>query len=147
MRHDCRLVRKKKQQPKRQAVESRYQCDVCDRKYIQKSHLNHHVKSVHLGSRPYQCGTCNMTFSTKQTLVVHIRIHTGSKPYKCIRCGENWRTISHLHRHYRKYHFMVAKEHCEYCDLSYFHEDDLEYHMKSKHKKKLFCAVTNLVDT
>ena len=49
-------------------------CHICEKIFPRKSHMNDHVKSVHLGQR-IKCELCDKTFSHKNNLHVHMKKH------------------------------------------------------------------------
>ena len=59
-----------------------FKCDVCQKKFVQKAHLQRHTKT-HTGEKPYICGeiNCDARFPTKEARDTH---HTNycRFPYK-----------------------------------------------------------------
>ncbi|XP_063370737.1 zinc finger protein 37-like [Cydia amplana] len=73
-----------------------YSCEICKKRFAQKSYLNRHVKShtgsslnthirSHAGAKPYSCDICKKRFARKSNLNTHILSHTGAKPYSCFK--------------------------------------------------------------
>ena len=59
-----------------------HSCRQCGKKFVQSSHVNYHMKTVHAPpgtERPkhHVCGECGAKFSTASTLRKHSRTHTG----------------------------------------------------------------------
>ena len=52
-------------------------CDVCDKKYTQKSHLYSHKRRVHEGIR-YSCKYCDYTVSSSR----QVKVHTANKHHE-----------------------------------------------------------------
>lgn len=77
-----------------------FRCDYCYRSFTVKSTLISHQKT-HMADAPkkFPCHVCNLRFSTKGSLKVHIRLHTGYKPFKCPICSARFRTSGHRKAH------------------------------------------------
>ncbi|KAK3924395.1 Zinc finger protein 268 [Frankliniella fusca] len=134
MQHECKRMfhMRKVSHP-----EARFECDHCDRKYKNKFHLNHHIRTFHQGRRNYECKLCKMAFGEKQTLVVHMRTHSGAEPFGCTLCAARFKTRNNLHTHYRTNHYLVPEFFCEYCDnKAYYFARDLAEHKRTIHLKK-----------
>ncbi|CAO2595397.1 Zinc finger protein with KRAB and SCAN domains 4 [Lemmus lemmus] len=55
-----------------------YQCNECERSFIQNRSLMEH-KKIHTGEKPYQCNACGKGFTRTSYLVQHQRSHVGKK--------------------------------------------------------------------
>ncbi|XP_004474229.1 zinc finger protein with KRAB and SCAN domains 3 [Dasypus novemcinctus] len=55
-----------------------YQCNECERSFIQNTGLIEHQK-IHTGEKPYQCDACGKGFTRTSYLVQHQRSHVGKK--------------------------------------------------------------------
>ena len=58
----------------RSGREKRFECGVCFRKFLAKSHLNDH-KMIHTGELPYKCMFCSRPFRHKSGMNSHHRRH------------------------------------------------------------------------
>ena len=58
----------------------------------------HHINS-HLGIKPYKCQLCSKKFTQKSHLNTHTRVHSGAKPFICHRCGKRFAIKSNFKKH------------------------------------------------
>ncbi|XP_047144845.1 zinc finger protein Xfin isoform X1 [Hydra vulgaris] len=58
----------------RSGREKRFECGICFRKFLAKSHLNDH-KMIHTGEFPYKCKFCNRPFRHKSGMNSHHKRH------------------------------------------------------------------------
>ena len=71
-----------------------YKCDVCDKTYKLKTHLNRHIKICWpvLIHRKFACDVCEYKAKTADVLAAHKMTHKPShdKPYKCDICDRSF---------------------------------------------------------
>ncbi len=58
---------------------SSFSCDICKKKFTDRSNTNRHIRSVHNGKK-YTCQWCKNNYTTKANLVNHL---TGARTSKC----------------------------------------------------------------
>jgi hypothetical protein len=64
------------------------------------SNLSHPQLEV-TTKKPYGCSLCNISFSTKRDLKIHMRVHTGEKPFSCSQCTKSFAAKNDLKKHLR----------------------------------------------
>ena len=69
-----------------QKKERRFQCNVCQRKFIRSTHLHRHMR-IHTGEKPYPCKICKKRFSRSDHVQIHERNHYKYKIHSCCVCG------------------------------------------------------------
>lgn len=117
--------------------DKRFVCDICNKRFAQKSQLDVHVNAVHYNHRPFRCLLCSKSFKTKGShdahmivhtdtrnyqcphcdkkcrkrydLTLHIRTHTGEKPFKCSVCGRGFVQMCDTRKH-EMLHFRKGKK-------------------------------------
>ena len=57
------------------AKELRFKCELCDRSFYQKCHLESHIKIQHRENEKYHCTVCNKEFGYKCSLKVHVKTY------------------------------------------------------------------------
>lgn len=77
-----------------------YSCDICKKKFIQKSDLLKH-QTTHTKDKPWICETCGKDFSRKDSLDLHVNIHTKEIKYSC-HCGRDYYFKNTFNSHKKK---------------------------------------------
>lgn len=119
-----------------------YVCDFddCTKAYSKPSLLEHHMRSVHYGYRPFKCTVdgCEETFTRKDHLARHILKHAEdkNKPFHCSVCGKGVSTLQQLKRH-EKTHFKSFECTFENCSESFHKHQSLKAHIRSVHEGKV----------
>ncbi|KAI5644637.1 zinc-finger double domain-containing protein [Phthorimaea operculella] len=108
-----------------------YACNVCDKKFNLKSHLNAH-NIIHTGKMPYACDVCGKRFKLKSNLRTHIVIHTGEKPYACEICDKKFARKSSLENH-KRIHTGEKPYACEICETKFGLKANLDRHKRIMH--------------
>ena len=121
-------------------------CTKCPKTYIDKEHLNRHVKTHH-DKIGLKCDKCPYVVSTEKKLKVHSRIHERPiKPQKikkllpCEQCGEEFSTKMELALHIGAAHFSADEKYpCHLCGLETNSKRVLKNHVIDHIKKAKIC--------
>lgn len=134
-----------------------HNCEICDKSFKDMSRLQQH-KKVHITKESPVCSYCGKTFSSKESLHVHMNRHTGGfscsicskvfhqkiflrrhmdrhngqEPYLCDICGKGWPTEKYLKVHMIK-HSEERPFTCEQCGMNFKSESVLKSHFRRKH--------------
>ena len=74
-----------------------YQCPSCEKSFSKKLGLSKHITSIHERKKPNKCHICDSCFVEKTDLKSHIaRVHEGKNPYKCLTCDIDFSRKSSL---------------------------------------------------
>ena len=78
-----------------------YYCKPCRRGFSGRTHFERHVRS-HKGLK-YQCDQCDKTFVDKGKLKHHMSVHTGEYKFTCNKCNKcfnaRFRYLQHVNSH------------------------------------------------
>ncbi|CAB0029714.1 unnamed protein product [Trichogramma brassicae] len=100
-----------------------FACDKCDKKFGHKSHLIKHQKTVHEGRKDYACGECEKKFGHKRILLLHKKtVHEGRKDYRCDKCEKKFGHKSHLIKHQKTVHEGRKDYICDKCEKAFGHK-------------------------
>lgn len=105
-----------------------FKCDICNRRFIQHSHLTQHLRT-HTGLKPYECKTCDKQFTRKSSLAAHLQLHAGIKQFKCEVCDATFTRNTHLTQHFR-IHSGERPFNCETCGKKFTRKDSLNVHIR-----------------
>ena len=110
----------------------RYECHQCEKAYIQKSHLNSHIRSVHDRVK-YVCDQCEQRFARQDSLTKHIQsVHEGVK-YACKQCDQLFKQQYNLTIHIQSIHKRIKYD-CNYCEYQATEKGCLRKHIQFVHE-------------
>ncbi|CAB3228622.1 unnamed protein product [Arctia plantaginis] len=139
-----------------------YLCDQpnCGKAYTSKSHLDRHLRTVHMPQETdvvyscpkcfktfanrqnlkrhlntvheleYACEICDKQFKKKNQLSAHMYQHTGVKAFSCDQCQETFVSL-YLKKRHMRYHKVYL---CHECKVEYNHWSKYQQHLKAEHQ-------------
>ncbi|CAN0156900.1 unnamed protein product [Lampetra fluviatilis] len=123
---------------------TRLPCPACNRQFICRSSLQHHVQRRHPtkpSNKSHQCDQCPYSTDYKGNLKKHQRTHTGEKPFKCTVCEKAFTLLSNLYRHQRT-HTGEKPFKCTVCEKAFAHLQHFHSHQRTHTGEKPFkCTV------
>lgn len=156
-----------------------FPCQYCDMRLPSAARLQRHLSSEHAGTRPFPCSKCNKRFMLSHHLYRHMRTAHESQDqaqYHCPVCEETFNDrvefFSHAKEHAEEtlscplcqFEFGTSEEvnehialhsesnifRCEYCDLIYMSQAEVDHHQLDLHAGEL-CTMDDdrdfIVDT
>ncbi|XP_059192784.1 zinc finger protein 879-like [Centropristis striata] len=123
-----------------------FQCEICEKAYMRKYHLQKHLMK-HTGNKPhlsfgtFKCGICGKVFNSLSVLNSHLRTHSGEKPYFCNTCGKSYSHKSTLIVHIRV-HTGEKPYSCNTCGKRFSHAGKLNIHIRGHTGEKPFLCTT-----
>ncbi|CAH1978875.1 unnamed protein product [Acanthoscelides obtectus] len=118
-----------------------FKCCVCKSFLWSRQQLENHVTTLHEHT-VYDCGICNMKFTTKEWFDAHSVLHSvQTEIYVCRLCGKQFETQECLEVHKQKRHHIVPVEYrrkieCKECHITFPTEYNKERHDANIHKEK-----------
>jgi uncharacterized Zn-finger protein len=82
------------------------ECKICDKKYVNQSHLDVHMMRHHGKEKKIVCELCGLKFVDMCSLRKHSYAHLppDQRPFKCTHCPMDFRHSFNLIRHVKKNH-------------------------------------------
>ena len=144
------------------SIESKFQCEICDRSFKSQTGLSIHSSLLHKDSNFYcskcdiqidgattlefheqtvhenvkinPCHICGKSFISPAKREVHLKtVHNVKRAYKCDKCGKCFATKHYFSRHIEKVHSKLMKFKCDQCEKAFNIEKDYKIHMKAIH--------------
>ena len=95
-----------------------FQCNTCNNSYTPFEHSKQH-KMVHTGAKTFlKCNKCDIRFNLFDPSKSHIKIHTGAKPFQCSRCAISF-NLFNLSKHQRKIHTRTKPGYFAFLDKTF----------------------------
>ena len=117
-------------------AEKVYECNLCYKKFLKRSYLHNHQRTVHSSDQIYvdkviaesdlefRCSTCSLRFISSNVLNYHRRSHEKQTVHQCQVCSLSFQSIKLLKMHCSKSHGKRTlvdgsnkRYKCKFCDL------------------------------
>jgi hypothetical protein len=116
-----------------------FPCTKCGRRFVTKSRLQVHDKTVHGDGKKFPCEKCHVIVSSKASLAKHLReVHGTKKHFECPTCSKVLTTYLGLKEHKRRHaNKSPSKNICQICGQSYSTVHVLSRHIQLVHTRTL----------
>ncbi|XP_062550708.1 zinc finger protein 236-like isoform X2 [Armigeres subalbatus] len=121
-----------------------FRCTVCLKPFKTEKLLKKHKRKLH--PKVFVCASCPKQFLYKSLLDKHARVHTQEKPFKCSHCDMSFSQKVNLEVHLGKKHNVHVRSAqpklfiCEYCTKSFDRPSTLQIHVRTHTKERPFCC-------
>ena len=133
---------------KNESREKKFNCNACDKSYLELGGLNLHIHDVHEGKRKYKCKLCKSEFQRTNVLKNHMSVvHLNTPPIKCNYCDKSIKE-SNLKKHIANSHKQkkeidcknvdnkVNIYQCDQCNKILATKNTLKKHIQEVHNKE-----------
>jgi len=104
-----------------------YVCHICKKTFINKGHMDRHIKGVHIGEKNVFCEKCPKSFLTQEQLKQHKVVHSGEKNFHCDICPKRFTQSSALYIH-KHIHTGEKPWTCDVCGMTFGEKGNLNKH-------------------
>lgn len=119
-----------------------FPCPHCDKHFTKTTNLQTHIRTIHVGERPFICESCGKSFATKGALKEHNYTHMDETPFQCSACPKKFKTLARLKTH-EDIHTGTMYV-CPNCGLILNTKRTLQMHMVvHSDQKKHKCTICN----
>lgn len=123
-----------------------YPCRICDKSYLLSHHLTRHMRSHKENNQiAHKCTECNLSFSKRDELISHSSVHATENLVcpLCKTCFENSDDVDgHIKQHTNDENFA-----CDFCDLIFLSETQLQEHSDAQHMEEIEFDMANDEDS
>ena len=90
------------------------------------------------------CIFCEVNFSSKEEMMLHLLTHNVAKPFRCLECNLSYAFKGALTRH-MKIHTKEKLYLCSKCDMLFLEEQQLVQHIKVHLNKDYSCNICDFI--
>lgn len=80
-----------------------FECDICQKKFLTKSHVQSHMRIHRAKTRIYTCQLCPKSFYFSTDLRKHMKTHSQNRTIICEICGDTFKSQDTLKNHMRRH--------------------------------------------
>lgn len=117
-----------------------YKCDFdgCNTTTYTLENFDNH-KKMHTREKKFSCDECQYTSALYSHLLRHVRsVHRRLKPHLCEGCGKSFSSNESLMLHISRFHTRdTYKFQCEYCPFQSITKCNLQNHLWNQHKVRM----------
>lgn len=110
-------------------------CDACDFKCPNKRRLKEHLERRHAIDFKYECDYCAKKFKVKGDMRLHVRFKHKEGPIVCDVCGKTCSNSNSLYVHQKWAHYKPKFE-CEICHRRMVTQENLDQHILLQHERR-----------
>ena len=131
--------------------EKPHKCNMCGKKFIEKSGLRKHITYVHEWNgvkavKALKCSRCDKSFKKAKYLKSHLlNVHdwNGVNAFKCFECNKSYKVFNGLKNHNQEYHSDKPEFNCHICGKEFRQRRMMAKHISEVHTatKDLKCDV------
>ncbi|XP_077540893.1 zinc finger Y-chromosomal protein 1-like [Haemaphysalis longicornis] len=114
--------------------EAPHECALCGQRFTQAANLARHRQCVHTREGPlFGCPQCGRGFTLEGNLTKHLLTHTGERPHACPTCGMRFARRSNMKKHVMVVHDRRYPHHCPHCGKGMATVHNLRQHLQANH--------------
>lgn len=119
------------------AGETPHVCELCGQRFAQAANLARHRQCVHTRDGPlFTCPQCGRGFTLEGNLTKHLLTHTGERPHACPTCGLRFARRSNMKKHAMVVHEKQYPHHCPHCGKGMATVCNLRQHVRNNHEEE-----------